>query len=322
MAPELAAGYPSAKDAKLIPTIFSKMVRGQLYAATCLPKITTSGYLGELNKEGDTVEIATSPRVVTKKYRRGQKLEIDTQVGESLTLTVDKSRYWTQFFDSLDLRQTHIKMMAQDGGVAKNAASQIAVDIETEAFAAIPAMAHASNVGATAGVKSGIYKLGTAAAPQILSAKNTAAYISQFFSVIAEQNVADGDGGKSVVVPEWARHYLVNSSDLKDASAIGEKSTLRTNRLGTIFGIEVYTSNLLDPIAVSGQTYKAWPFLALQRSALNFVVNLTEVETTKPYDMKGTLTSGIVLYGWGNVRSEGIAVGYGYPGDAAILAAS
>jgi hypothetical protein len=259
--------------------------------------------------------------VVTKKYVRGQKLEIDTKVGESLTLTVDKSRYWTQFFDRLDLRQTHVKMM-QSADVPKNAAAQISVDIETEFFAAMPAMAHASNVGATAGVKSGIYKLGTAAAPQVLTAKNTAAYISQFFSVIAEQNMTDGDGGKSAVCPEWARHYLVNSPDLKDASAIGEKSTLRTNRLGTIFGIEVYTSNLLDPIDVDGQTYKAWPFLACARSAINFVINLTEVETTKPYDMKGTLSSGIVLYGWGNVRSEGIAVGYGYPGDAAILAAT
>jgi hypothetical protein len=249
MAPELATNYPSMKAAGMVPTLFSKMVRGQLYASTCLPKITTSGYLGELKNEGDTVEIATSPRVLTAKYRRGQKIDFNTAVGEKLTLTVDKSRYWTQFYDRLDLKQTHLKMM--QGDASKNAASQISVDIEQEFFTAMPAMAHEKNVGAAAGAKSGLYKLGTAAAPQILSAKNTAAFISQFFSVIAEQNMTDGDGGKSVVCPEWARHYLVNSPDLKDASAIGEKSTLRTNRLGMIFGIEVYTSNLLEPIPVS-----------------------------------------------------------------------
>ena len=315
-----ATDYPDMHAAGYIPDLFAKSVRANLYAKTCLPKISVSGYLGEIKNEGESVTIATVPRVSTGKYKRGMKIPVNTNASDAIKLSIQRSRYWQQFWDRLDQHQSHLKMLEPE--TAKGAAAQIAEDIEAEFFAECGDMAHASNVGANAGVKSGIYNLGTAAAPQILSAKNTAAYISQFFSVIAEQNVSSGDGTKSVVIPEWARHYLVNSPDLKDASAIGEKSSLRTNRLGMIFGIEVYTSTIPAPIDVAGQTYKAWPFFACTKSALNFVVALNEVKAKEPSDMMGTNVTGVVLYDWGNVRSEGIAMGYAYPGDAVILAAS
>ena len=86
---------------------------------------------------------------------------ISTKVGEPLTLKVERARYWNQFWDRLDLHQTHIRMLQPE--TARGAASRLAEDIEREFFGEFATYAHASNVGATAGKQSGAYNLGTAA---------------------------------------------------------------------------------------------------------------------------------------------------------------
>ena len=312
-----AAGYPDMKASGYIMDVFAEAVRAQLYAKTCLPQISESGYLGKIKDKGQTITIATAPRISSGPYDRGMVTPIESKAEDALVLKVDRARYWNQFWDRLDIHQTHLKMLQPE--TAKGAASQLSADIEAEFFAEAPTFAHAKNTGANAGIKSGIYSLGTAAAPVQVTKKNVMAYIGQFFSVMAEHNISDGDGGKSVVIPEWMRWYLVNTTELKDASQSGEKSSLRTNRVGNLWGIEVYTSTLLTPVDGANP---AWPIFACTKKSLNFVIALNEVKVVEPYNMHGSLTKGIVLYDWGNVRSEGIAAGYAYAGDSTILAAT
>lgn len=317
---DLAANYPSSRTANYVPDIFSKAVRANLNAKTCLPQISQSGYLGEIKNVGQVVKVGTTPRVEMFDYARGMEIPVNTNMADPLELTIDRQFGWSQFYDDLDLHQTHLKMLEAE--TARQAAAQVAARMEKVVFDNWGTMVPAKNTGANAGVESGIYQLGTATAPTQLTKKNGMAYISQFFSVIAEQNVSDGDGTKSVVLPEWARFYLVNTDDLKDASKIGEKSSMRTNKVGNLFGIDVYTSTLLTPVPVSGQTYKAWPFLACTKSALNFCAALNKVETDRPSKMFGTLAKGLVLWGFGSPRPEGMSMGYAYPGDSTILAAT
>lgn len=315
MSVELAAGYPDLHNYGVIMDVFAKTVRKLLYAKTFLPQISSSEYLGQIKDMGQTIEIATVPRVKSGKYSRGMVLPIETAVEDSLTLKVEKARYWTQFWDRLDMHQTHLKMLQPE--TVKAAASQIAEEIETEFLSDAPTMAHANNVGATAGIKSGAYNLGTAAAPFAADADNVVPYLTQFFSVMAEHNISEVDGPKSILIPEVFRWYLVNSPKLSDASVIGGPSTLKTNKVTSFGGIDVYTTTLLTPVTTSG--HNAFPIFACAKKALNFVLALNEVETVKPYNMNGTLAKGLVLYDWGNVRSEGIACGYAYAADTSLL---
>lgn len=318
MTAKLAAGYPDYKSAGVIMDVFAKTVRSLLYAKTCLPQISESGYLGQIKEQGQTVTVATIPRISSGSYSRGMVIPINSKVEDALTLKVDRARYWNQFWDRLDLHQTHLRMLQPE--TAKAAAAQLSADIEAEFFGEMSTLPHAKNVGATAGAQSGGYNLGTLAAPVGVKADTIIPYLTQFHSVIAEQNVSEADGKKSIIIPEMFRWYLVNSAQLSDAGKIGEASTLKTNKVTSLAGMDVYTSTLLTPTEVNG--HNAFPILCVAKKALNFVVALNEVEVVKPYNMHGTLTKGVCLYDWGNARSEGIALGYAYGNDSTLITGS
>ena len=316
--PSYAQGFNGLKDTGAIMDVFATTVKETLYAKTFLPKITESGYLGQIKSKGQTVTIATVPRVKTFKYNRGQILPINCESEPSLELKVDRQMAWTQYWDLLDQHQTHLNML-QPQTIA-GAASQIAEDIEKEFLAEAATYAHASNVGVTAGIQSGAYNLGSAAAPVGVKADTILPYISQFFSVMAEQNISETEGAKSVLIPEMFRWYLVNSKQLSDASFSGSASTLKTNMIGSFAGIDIYTSTLLTPTVVNG--HNVFPIFACAKKAMNFVVALNDVKTVEPSQMMGTLAKGVVLYDWGNVRSEGVACGYAYGADTTLITGS
>ena len=316
--PSYAQGFNGLKDTGAIMDVFASTVKETLYAKTFLPKITESGYLGQIKNKGQTVTIATVPRVKTFKYSRGMTLPINCESEPALELKVDRALAWTQFWDRLDQHQTHLKMLQPD--TIAGAASQIAEDTEKEFLAEVATFPHAKNVGTTAGVQSGAYNLGSLATPVGVKADPIIPYLTQFFSVMAEHNISETDGPKSVLIPEMFRWYLVNSDQLSDASKIGETSTLKTNKVTSIGGIDIYTSTLLTPTVVGG--HNVFPIFACAKKAMNFVVALNEVKTVEPSTMLGTLAKGVILYDWGNVRSEGVALGYAYGNDTTLITGS
>lgn len=314
-----AAGYPGMKDYGMIRDVFADTTERWLNANTFLPRITESGYLGKIKNKGDTITIAKTPKITGGAYARGQKLDIKTDVEDPLTLEVKRAYYWTQFYDQLDLHQTHLEHLTRRETVW-SAAAATAEYIEREFLAAAPSMAHPSNTGNTAGLISKAYNMGSAESPVALSRKNAVAYITQIFSMMSEQNVPDSLGEKSVLIPEFLRWYLLSSEELQDAGKIGGPSTLKTNFVKNIGGVNVYSSQLLTP--VNSDDKWVFPVFACCKSAINFVVALNDVKVTEPYDMRGTLLSGLSLYDWGNVRSEGVAYGYVYAADTTILSAT
>lgn len=316
--PSYAQGFNGLKNTGAIMDVFATTVKESLYAKTFLPQITESGYLGQIKSKGQTVTIATVPRVKTFAYSRGMTLPINCESEPSLELKVDRAMAWTQFWDRLDQHQTHLKMLQPE--TISGATSQIAENMEKEFLSDVATFAHAKNVGATAGIQSGAYNLGTAAAPVGVKADTLIPYLTQFFSVIAEHNVSETEGPKSVLIPEMFRWYLVNSDQLSDASKIGGPSSLKTNKVTSIGGVDIYTSTLLTPTVVNG--HNAFPIFACSKKAMNFVVALNEVKTVEPSTMMGTLAKGVVLYDWGNVRPEGVALGYAYGADTTLITGS
>ena len=161
--PSYAQGFNGLKNTGAIMDVFATTVKESLYAKTFLPQITESGYLGQIKNKGQTVTIATVPRVKTFAYSRGMTLPINCESEPALELKVDRAMAWTQFWDRLDQHQTHLKMLQPE--TIAGAASQIAEDMEKEFLSEVATFAHAKNVGTAAGIQSGAYNLGTAAAP-------------------------------------------------------------------------------------------------------------------------------------------------------------
>jgi len=308
-----AAGYPDFKAQKSVPELYEKVLQKRLRAETCLPRIASSGYMNQLKQKGDKVYVTRAPQIAVQEHVRGGKIDINTAPSDFIELTVNRAKAWNFFMDDIDKHQSpqDILAAAQDEALAT-----LSRTMETEFFTEALAYAHEKNAGATAGVQSGAYNLGTADSPVDISRHNAIAFLTQLFAVMAEQNISFADGVKSVVVPEWYRWLLINSG-LADASKMGlNRSSLLTNEIANIGGLTIYSSSLLQKVGT------AWPIFACTKASVNFVVALNKTKMTEPSDMHGTLVKGVCLYDFGLVRSEGVAVGYAQANDTSILTAN
>ena len=93
---------------------------------------------------------------------------------------------------------------------SNDAAQQMKIAIDSTVIYNTFAGAVAANVGATAGVKSGAYGLGTPAAPVTLSGTNILQILTSFAGVLDEQNVPETD--RFLIIDPVTRQLLMQSN--------------------------------------------------------------------------------------------------------------
>ena len=298
-----AAGYPGFTSAQgLIPQLFAKEFNIYYWANTVLPRITTGKFYEGLLSQGDQVTVANTPVISTKPYTKGQELDVNIPQQSPVVLTVNRGRYFNIPLDDVDEKQSHLDVAGKYVEVGNK---QMARDIETEFFTAMPGQAHAKNRGLTAGVQSGQYNLGTTAAPITISNTGTSGSVSaidlltRIRSVLAEQNAFEA-GKVGIVVPVWFR-YLIMNSILRQAYLTGDdKSILRSGLIGSVDGMELYESTLLP------QTSSYTQFYAFNRDAVSYIAQLNKEEKIRSTTTFATLFRGLMVYDWGIRKPEGM----------------
>ncbi len=166
----------------------------------------------------------------------------------------------------------------------------------------IYADAAAANAGATAGIKSASYNMGTEAAPVTLDKTNVLDYIVDMGSVLDEQNVPES--GRWLSMPVWACG-LLKKSDLNNANEMGDSmSVLRNGQIGMIDRFTIYRSNLLK--VVNNGTDNVTHLIAGHKSGLTFASQMLNSETLRAESTFGTLVRGLQVYGYKVVKSESI----------------
>ena len=301
-----AQGHPQLQTQGLIPEFFADEFNVAYWRELLMPRICTGKFYEKALDSGDKVTIASEPTMTTRAYTKGQTLAVDTTNSTPVEMTVNRARYFNFLVDKVDMKQSHL--MISDKYV-KVALKQMQQDIEDEFFTSIYTQAHAKNQGATAGVKSSAYDLGTAGSPLALSASNATDFITRIRAVLGEQNCAE-KGKMWVIVPEWARYLLVNS-DLKNASVMGDDSSvMRTGRLGEVDGLTIYVSNGLVTSAddESTGTY----VLAGNMDAISHISQMTETDKIKSETTFGTKFRALTVYDWAVRKPEGLVVPYIY----------
>lgn len=247
---------------------------------------------------GDTVIIRSIPSITINDYVIGQKLNYERPVSPSLTLSINKGKYWGIELNDVMKVQSDLPLLDK---WTDDAARQLKIKVETDFWSdsTIYSGCAAENTGATAGKISAAFNLGVSGTPVQITKANVLEYIVDCGTVLDEQNVPEE--GRWMVIPAWFAG-LIKKSDLKDAALTGDgKSVLRNGRIGGIDRFILYSSNLLYSLSDVGTDYYV-PFG--QRNALSFASQITETEKLRnPYDF-GDIVRGLKVFGYKPTKPE------------------
>lgn len=296
-----------------IPTVWSSKLNVKFYASTTFGDISNTNWEGDIKSMGDKVIINNIPTITINTYTIGTSLSYEVPTPNTLELQIDKAFYFGVHVSDVLEYQAKPDLMDMFTGDASN---QMKIRVDTECFAnCVPGTAATGNSGATAGVISAAYDLGTDLAPVTLTAANILAKITAMSSCLDEQNVPESD--RCLVISPFERNLLMQSN-LAQAQFMGDSSSiLRNGKIGTIDRFTVYVSNLI-PAAAALKDY-AYPtagtvasalkrhmVIACHKSALTFASQINKVEhLPNPSDF-GHLVRGLIVYGRRTVKGEAL----------------
>lgn len=290
-----------------IPVIWSGKLNAKFWAASTFAACANTKWEGEVKNKGDTVIIHNPPDVTINDYEAGQNLVYEVPTPDTLELRIDIGKYFAfQVNDVLEYQADYnlMDMFSDDAG------EQMKVAVDTDCWLATFDGAAAANKGATAGVKSGAYDMGTDTAPITLDKDNILETILAMASVLDEQNVPE-EGRWLVLTPR--ERYLLMQSNLAQAYYTGDaKSPVRNGKLGMIDRFELYVSNLLP----RGSADEDWEggsdagtaarhaIVAGHKSAITFAGQIVKSEQIRNPNDFGDYVRGLKVYGRKVVKPE------------------
>lgn len=304
-----------------IPTLWSGKLAKKFYNTTLFGEIANTDWQGEIANLGDKVIINTIPTLTTKEYKVGMQLEYEVPSPETITLQIDKARYFGINVNDIMEFQSKPNLMNM---FTDDASMQMKLYIDKDVIFSTFFDTKGSwktsesgkdalwekNQGATAGCVSAAYNLGTDTAPVTLTAENILSYITMLSTVLDEANVPEE--GRYLVITPQERQILMNSN-LAQAQFMGDpRSVLRNGKIGSIDRFTIYLSNQLPRAAAS----KAWDNTTASASAakrhlifaghkhgISFASQITKMEHLQNPNDFGQLVRGLQV--WGNAVTQG-----------------
>ena len=275
---------------------------------------------------GDKVIINTAPTISVTNYSvGGTGLNYQVPSPDVQEMNIDKGKAFAfQINDvlSYQAQPNLLDMFSADAG------EQMKIAIDANVVYNTIFNAHASNQGATAGVKSGAFNLGTSGSPITLNATagdaaNVLTKILQLSSVLDEQNVPESD--RFLLIDPATRALLMNTN-LAQAQFMGDSSSIvRNGKIGMIDRFTVYVTNQLPYAAASATVWTSGDgtetsisattnaarrkaIVAGHKSAITFASQITKMETVRNPTDFGDYIRSLNVYGFKVVRPEGLAV--------------
>jgi len=301
----------TAYSGTFIPTLWSGKLAQKFYAATVFGEIANTDWQGDITGMGDSVIINTIPTITINNYSIGQNLAYEIPAPSTITLTINKGKYFGVNVNNVLELQAKPKLMDV---FTNDAAMQMKIAVDTDVLLGTFNQGAATNQGATAGKISASFNLGTDLAPVTLTAANILQSITALSSVLDEANVPETD--RWLVISPTERQILMQSN-LAQAQFMGDPSSiLRNGKIGMIDRFTVYVSNLL-PRAAAGQSYtgsavanalKRHAIMAGHKSAITFASQIAKVESLQNPNDFGTLIRGLNVYGYKVVQADGLAL--------------
>lgn len=304
-----ASGYP-AYSGSLIPPMFSSKLVEQFYCTSTYADITTTEYTGELNRCGDQITFFRSPRV---RVRRGQKdstIRHDTIDTAPITMVVDKELEFSVKVAKVDMKQI-CNWDAWQSSLLKSASYNMAEAIDQEVLARMYVEADPTNKGATAGVRSASYDLGTVGAPVLATSANIWEVLSRIQGVLREQCLPMDD--IFLVLPDQALPTLLNSPMLNANAGLGgsccniASDIILNGKLPQkIAGFDIYMSHNVPVVQDGGKA--VFQVIAGWRGSTAFAMQIEETRVIdNDKDSWDVFLQGMSVYGYKTIQPEGTA---------------
>lgn len=300
-----------AYSGTFIPAIWSAKMNAKFYAASVYAAIANTDWQGEISGLGDKVIINNVPSITISDYTIGSNLVYQTPVPNTIELAIDRAKAFA--FTVHDVLEYQAKPNLMDT-FSNDASEQMRVAIDAQVMLRTFDQGAAANKGATAGVRSAGFNMGTDASPVTLSGSNVLQKILEMASVLDEQNVPETD--RWLVLDPLTRTLLLQSN-LAQAQFMGDAtSAVRNGMIGKIDRFTVYVSNQL-PQAAAGQDFlgsaqggalKRRAIIAGHKSAIAFAAQMTKTETLRNPNDFGDLVRGLQVYGFKVVKPEALVL--------------
>lgn len=276
--------------------LWSRKLIAAFYSQTVFGAIASTDYEGEIKEHGDLITIRTTPNIAISNYTKGQNLVYEQPTVPTVDLLIDQGKSFAIQCDDIDKMQSDYDFVDD---WTKSAAANMKVSIDTDVIAYVAANIAATNQGATAGVVSGSFNLGTALAPVVLTGANIIDMIVDLGTVLDESNTPEN--GRWLVLPAWAAG-LIKKSAIRDASLSGgDVSLYRNGRVGMIDRFEIYASNNIVPAGVN------YDIIAGHKDGLTFASQLTKNESLPNPNSFGHLVRGLQVYGRQVIKNDILA---------------
>lgn len=310
-----------AYSGTFIPTVWAAKLAAKFYAASVYGDISNTDYQGEIKGAGDKVTINTAPTITVSKYIAGAGVNYQAPTPSSQDLLIDQGRYFA--FQINDVLEYQAKPNLMDM-FAADAAEQMRIQIDSNVIYNTFNKCDAANLGATAGVKSGLFNLGTDATPITLTAGNVLQKILELASVLDEQNVPSSD--RWLCIDPLTRTLLLQSN-LAQAQFMGDaKSPVRNGLIGEIDRFKVYVTNQLPQgtagtgtpwvsgdgtetsVTSSGAVVKRRAIIAGHKSAITFASQIVKMEEIRNPNDFGDYIRSLNVYGFKVIAGKGAAL--------------
>src|SRR5574343_721639 len=220
-----------AYSGTFIPTIWSSKLNAKFYTASTFASIANTNWEGDISGIGDKVVINNIPDIAISNYVPGAGLQYQVPTPSTIELQIDQGKYYAFQVNDLLSMQSQPKLMDM---FSNDAGMQMKVAIDSECLFATFTGAATAHQGATAGVKSAAFNLGTVTAPYQLAASASSAIslITSLAAVLDEQNIPETE--RFLLIDPVTRQTLMNSN-LQQAYLTGDnQSILRNGKIGSI----------------------------------------------------------------------------------------
>ena len=278
-----AAGYPQYSGSILLPPMFSDHVIERFYAESIIADISSTEYIGELEKYGDQISFPVMPDVRVRRGTKGGTITHDHIDVSTRTITIGnllESSYVIDPLDSERMKNWSKWQTALTNGVSR----KYAEFVDSSALAALPAMSHPANRGATAGVRSGVYNLGVTGTPVSVTAANIWQTLLNVKSAMVEQKA--GREGLYIVLPEIAEPILtssplfINNAAMAGNSLVGQL-LINGKAPSQVLGMDVYFSPFVAPIFDAGAAANCYNCVFGYKTGLCYASILEDARVVK-----------------------------------------
>jgi hypothetical protein len=316
-----AYGTNPAYSGTFIPTLWSAKLNAKFYAASTFADICNRDWEGDVSNVGDKVIINNIPDIVINDYVVGGNLNYQTPTPNTLELIVDRAKYFA--FNVADVLEFQSKPDLMDM-FSNDASEQMRTVLDSTCIYRTWNQGAAANRGATAGVRSGAYNLGTDTAAVALTSSNVLQKILEMAAVLDEQNIPESN--RWLIIDPFTRTLLMQSN-LAQAQFMGDdKSIVRNGLIGSIDRFKVYVSNQLprnatgastpwvsgdgseSSVTTSGTIDAKRVLVAGHTSAISFASQMTKTEQLRNPTDFGDLVRGLQVFGHKVTKPEALTI--------------